>query len=139
MFANYCRRFCASVRLHCLHMNCLRVFFAFARHWYVYCESPNNIYHTNIYTFHFQTFTGNTDRTTVVENRLPTHVIAMCIRLFPLTWLGLPCLRMEVIGCNFNASGVVEIYNEGSLNSKTTLSLSYSMGLLKFQHSSIIK
>ena len=63
--------------------------------------------------FYYQSFTGNTDRSTVVENRLPSPVVALCIRLFPMSWLELPCLRMEVIGCNFNASGVVTFYDEG--------------------------
>jgi len=59
---------------------------------------------------YYQEFTGNIDRSTVVENRLSKPVVALCIRLIPLTWTAFPCLRMEVIGCNFNASGVVQFY-----------------------------
>ena len=53
-----------------------------------------------LYHFYTQAFTGNTDRTTVVENRLSTPVIARCIRVLPLTWsTDNACMRMEVLGC----------------------------------------
>jgi len=49
--------------------------------------------------FLHQTFTGNRDQNTIVEQRLSTPVTALCVRLYPLTWLADPCMRMEVLGC----------------------------------------
>ena len=66
----------------------------------------------NLPHFRYQTFTANTDFTTIVENRLSTPVIALCIRLYPLTWFGFPCLRMEVLGCIRNYSTSIIYHQE---------------------------
>ena len=61
-------------------------------------------YWINITSFRYQTFVGNTDKNTIVENRLnvTTPVVALCIRLYPVLWFSFPCLRMEVLGCHHN-------------------------------------
>ena len=41
-----------------------------------------------------QIFTGNTDRFTLVENEFEAFT-AVSIRIYPLTWTNLPCLRLE--------------------------------------------
>ena len=48
---------------------------------------------------YLQTFTGNTDATTVVENQLAFPVSARCVRLHPLTFTGWGDLSIEVYGC----------------------------------------
>jgi len=53
----------------------------------------------NMLSLRYQTFIANIDYNTVVENRLPTPIVALCIRLYPLGWFDFPCLRMEVLGC----------------------------------------
>ena len=49
---------------------------------------------------YLQTFTANTD-TNMVENQLPTPVVARCLRLYPLTWYDWPALKIEVYGCTY--------------------------------------
>jgi len=63
------------------------------------CNSAYVTLNVSYSFFHNQTFTGNTDQTTVVENRLSTPVAAFCLRLYPLSWFVAPCMRMEVLGC----------------------------------------
>ena len=46
-----------------------------------------------------QTFTANTDDTTVVENQLPTPVTCLCMRLYPLECHMFCDLKIEVYGC----------------------------------------
>ena len=68
-------------------------------------------YFCNSLSFRFQTFIANTDYNTVVENRLLTPIVALCIRLYPLGWFDFPCLRMEVLGCIDDYSSSV-IYHQ---------------------------
>lgn len=46
-----------------------------------------------------QTFHGNVDKDTPVLSELPEPVVARFIRVYPLTWNGSLCLRLEVLGC----------------------------------------
>lgn len=46
-----------------------------------------------------QTFHGNVDKDTPVLSELPEPVVARFIRIYPLTWNGSLCLRLEVLGC----------------------------------------
>uniref|UniRef100_A0A452QJB5 AE binding protein 1 n=1 Tax=Ursus americanus TaxID=9643 RepID=A0A452QJB5_URSAM len=45
------------------------------------------------------TFHGNVDKDTPVLSELPEPVVARFIRVYPLTWNGSLCLRLEVLGC----------------------------------------
>ncbi|KAF6085292.1 AE binding protein 1 [Phyllostomus discolor] len=45
------------------------------------------------------TFHGNVDKDTPVLSELPEPVVARFIRLYPLTWNGSQCMRLEVLGC----------------------------------------
>ncbi|XP_042558330.1 adipocyte enhancer-binding protein 1 [Dipodomys spectabilis] len=45
------------------------------------------------------TFHGNVDKDTPVLSELPEPVVARFIRIYPLTWNGSLCLRLEVLGC----------------------------------------
>ena len=52
-----------------------------------------------------ETFPGNTDRNTVVENVFRNPTIAKEVRLFPTDYFSHPALRWDFIGCG-------EIYNK---------------------------
>lgn len=45
------------------------------------------------------TFYGNVDKDTPVLSELPEPVVARFIRIYPITWNGSSCLRLEVLGC----------------------------------------
>uniref|UniRef100_A0A8C6RU25 Adipocyte enhancer-binding protein 1 n=1 Tax=Nannospalax galili TaxID=1026970 RepID=A0A8C6RU25_NANGA len=45
------------------------------------------------------TFYGNVDKDTPVLSELPEPVVARFIRIYPLTWNGSLCMRLEVLGC----------------------------------------
>ncbi|XP_015345751.1 adipocyte enhancer-binding protein 1 [Marmota marmota marmota] len=44
-------------------------------------------------------FHGNVDKDTPVLSELPEPVVARFIRIYPLTWNGSLCMRLEVLGC----------------------------------------
>lgn len=46
-----------------------------------------------------QTFHGNVDKDTPVLSEFPEPVVARFIRVYPLTWNGSLCMRLEVLGC----------------------------------------
>ena len=46
-----------------------------------------------------QTFQGDIDVDTVALTPLPTPATALCLRLYPLLWNIMPCVRLEVRGC----------------------------------------
>ena len=71
----------------------------------------------NLGVFYLQIFAGPTDKHTVVEKPLPYPVRALCVRIYPLTWLELPCLRLEVLGC----PGVWTNLTIGSWDTMTSL------------------
>jgi len=74
-------------------------------------------------------FITNTDYNTVVENKLPTPVVALCIRLLPTAWHVFPCMRIEVLGCIRNYTTDVIYHQEplvtaqGTYDARATLSL----------------
>ncbi|KAM9216144.1 adipocyte enhancer-binding protein 1 isoform 2-T2 [Dugong dugon] len=45
------------------------------------------------------TFHGNVDKDTPVLSEFPEPVVARFIRIYPLTWNGSLCMRLEVLGC----------------------------------------
>ena len=49
--------------------------------------------------FHSQTFRGNSDKDTIVDNILQQSVRAKFIRLYPTDWYGYMTLRWDIIGC----------------------------------------
>lgn len=46
-----------------------------------------------------QTYTGNSDQHTIVYNALPVGIIALSVRLLPVTWHGRISLRWDLQGC----------------------------------------
>lgn len=46
-----------------------------------------------------QKFYGNVDKDTPVLTEFPEPVVARYIRVYPQTWNGSLCLRLEVLGC----------------------------------------
>lgn len=46
-----------------------------------------------------QMFYGNVDKDTPVLTEFPEPVVARYIRIYPQTWNGSLCLRLEVLGC----------------------------------------
>lgn len=52
-----------------------------------------------LYLHFLQTFYGNVDKDTPVLSELPEPVVARFIRIYPITWNGSSCLRLEVLGC----------------------------------------
>ncbi|KAM6178511.1 adipocyte enhancer-binding protein 1 [Rhynchocyon petersi] len=44
-------------------------------------------------------FHGNVDKDTPVLSKFPEPVVARFIRIYPLTWNGSLCMRLEVLGC----------------------------------------
>ncbi|XP_045142264.1 adipocyte enhancer-binding protein 1 isoform X2 [Echinops telfairi] len=45
------------------------------------------------------TFHGNVDKDTPVLSEFPEPLVARFIRIYPLTWNGSLCMRLEVLGC----------------------------------------
>uniref|UniRef100_A0A6I8PG84 Adipocyte enhancer-binding protein 1 n=1 Tax=Ornithorhynchus anatinus TaxID=9258 RepID=A0A6I8PG84_ORNAN len=64
-------------------------------------DSQNWVMYTNGYEE--MTFHGNVDKDTPVLSEFPEPVVARFIRVFPLTWNGSLCLRLEVLGCPLSA------------------------------------
>nr|XP_012803042.1 adipocyte enhancer-binding protein 1 isoform X1 [Jaculus jaculus] len=60
-------------------------------------DSQTWVMYTNGYEE--MTFHGNVDKDTPVLSELPEPVVARFIRIFPLTWNGSLCMRLEVLGC----------------------------------------
>ncbi|XP_036102861.1 adipocyte enhancer-binding protein 1 [Molossus molossus] len=60
-------------------------------------DSQTWVMYTNGYEE--MTFHGNVDKDTPVLSELPEPVTARFIRVYPLTWNGSLCMRMEVLGC----------------------------------------
>lgn len=60
-------------------------------------DSQTWVMYTNGYEE--MTFHGNVDKDTPVLSELPEPVAARFIRIYPLTWNGSLCLRLEVLGC----------------------------------------
>lgn len=60
-------------------------------------DSQTWVMYTNGYEE--MTFHGNVDKDTPVLSELPEPVVARFIRIYPLTWNGSLCLRLEVLGC----------------------------------------
>ncbi|XP_054031043.1 adipocyte enhancer-binding protein 1 [Dryobates pubescens] len=48
-------------------------------------------------------FYGNVDKDTPVLTEFPEPVVARYIRIYPLTWNGSLCMRLEVLGCPLSA------------------------------------
>ncbi|XP_078601176.1 lactadherin-like isoform X2 [Branchiostoma floridae x Branchiostoma japonicum] len=48
------------------------------------------------------TFPGNTDAAIQKTNMFERPIVARMVQLHPATWHGLPALRMELLGCDFN-------------------------------------
>ncbi|XP_062035443.1 adipocyte enhancer-binding protein 1 [Lepus europaeus] len=60
-------------------------------------DSQTWVMYTNGYEE--MTFHGNVDKDTPVLSELPEPVVARFIRIYPLTWNGSLCMRLEVLGC----------------------------------------
>ncbi|MEJ1274413.1 hypothetical protein NN561_005297 [Cricetulus griseus] len=60
-------------------------------------DSQTWVMYTNGYEE--MTFHGNVDKDTPVLSELPDPVVARFIRIYPLTWNGSLCMRLEVLGC----------------------------------------
>ena len=54
---------------------------------------------TQPYCYIFQTFQGNVDTSTIKSNPLGTPVTALCLQLYPLAFVDVPNVRLEVKGC----------------------------------------
>ena len=52
------------------------------------------------YSFCYQVLTGNCDHFTPVLNILQNPITARFVRLYPKTYRGAPCLRVELYGCD---------------------------------------
>uniref|UniRef100_A0A2I3SPY6 Adipocyte enhancer-binding protein 1 n=1 Tax=Pan troglodytes TaxID=9598 RepID=A0A2I3SPY6_PANTR len=61
-------------------------------------DSQTWVMYTNGYEE--MTFHGNVDKDTPVLSELPEPVVARFIRIYPLTWNGSLCMRLEVLGCS---------------------------------------
>ncbi|KFO33065.1 Adipocyte enhancer-binding protein 1 [Fukomys damarensis] len=72
-------------------------------------DSQTWVMYTNGYEE--MTFHGNVDKDTPVLSELPEPVVARFIRIYPLTWNGSLCMRLEVLGCP-----VSPIYSYYTLN-----------------------
>lgn len=46
-----------------------------------------------------QLFHGNVDKDTPVLTEFPEPMVARFIRVYPQTWNGSLCMRLEVLGC----------------------------------------
>ncbi|XP_053464395.1 adipocyte enhancer-binding protein 1 [Nycticebus coucang] len=60
-------------------------------------DSQTWVMYTNGYEE--MTFHGNVDKDTPVLSELPEPMVARFIRIYPLTWNGSLCMRLEVLGC----------------------------------------
>ncbi|ELK13025.1 Adipocyte enhancer-binding protein 1 [Pteropus alecto] len=60
-------------------------------------DSQTWVMYTNGYEE--MTFHGNVDKDTPVLSEFPEPVVARFIRVYPLTWNGSLCMRLEVLGC----------------------------------------
>uniref|UniRef100_A0A8C2UZL6 Adipocyte enhancer-binding protein 1 n=1 Tax=Chinchilla lanigera TaxID=34839 RepID=A0A8C2UZL6_CHILA len=60
-------------------------------------DSQTWVMYTNGYEE--MTFHGNVDKDTPVLSEFPEPVVARFIRIYPLTWNGSLCMRLEVLGC----------------------------------------
>ncbi|XP_060027590.1 adipocyte enhancer-binding protein 1 isoform X1 [Erinaceus europaeus] len=60
-------------------------------------DSQTWVMYTNGYEE--MTFHGNVDKDTPVLSELPEPMVARFIRVYPLTWNGSLCMRLEVLGC----------------------------------------
>ncbi|XP_066449259.1 adipocyte enhancer-binding protein 1 [Eleutherodactylus coqui] len=58
-------------------------------------------------------FYGNVDKDTPVQTDFPEPVVARFIRIYPQTWNGSLCMRMEVLGCPI--SNVVSYYSQNDV------------------------
>ncbi|PKK17636.1 AE binding protein 1, partial [Columba livia] len=64
-------------------------------------DSQNWVMYSNGYEE--MTFYGNVDKDTPVLSEFPEPVVARYIRVYPRTWNGSLCLRLEVLGCPLSA------------------------------------
>lgn len=60
-------------------------------------DSQTWVMYTNGYEE--MTFHGNVDKDTPVLSELPEPMVARFIRIYPITWNGSLCMRLEVLGC----------------------------------------
>ncbi|XP_077118898.1 adipocyte enhancer-binding protein 1 isoform X1 [Ranitomeya variabilis] len=58
-------------------------------------------------------FYGNVDKDTPVQTDFPEPVVARFLRIYPQTWNGSLCMRMEVLGCPI--SNVVSYYSQNEV------------------------
>jgi len=49
----------------------------------------------------FQVFPGNDGPNTLVENTFPVPVVALCVRINPITFSGYMSLRFDLTGCPY--------------------------------------
>ncbi|XP_075714779.1 adipocyte enhancer-binding protein 1 [Rhinoderma darwinii] len=69
-------------------------------------------------------FYGNVDKDTPVQTDFPESVVARFLRIYPQTWNGSLCMRMEVLGCP--VSNVVSYYSQNEvLTSADNLDFKY--------------
>jgi len=54
---------------------------------------------TIIDVYCLQNFTYPNEKDTIVVRPLPVPVRALCVRVYPLSWIQRPCLRLEFMGC----------------------------------------
>ena len=54
---------------------------------------------------HFQVFPGNRDRTNIVKNVLKNYVKARFVRFYINSYVGFPCLRVEILGLPISIIG----------------------------------
>ncbi|XP_027707582.1 adipocyte enhancer-binding protein 1 isoform X2 [Vombatus ursinus] len=73
-------------------------------------DSQNWVMYTNGYEE--MTFHGNVDKDTPVLSEFPEPVVARFIRIYPLTWNGSLCMRLEVLGCPLTAIHSYYTHNE---------------------------
>ena len=71
-----------------------------------------------------QTFAGNTDQTTEVAHKLST-VFATNARIYPTTFTGGMCMRVELIGC----PGITVVFSD-SLDSVRLLNIRFALKLV---------
>ncbi|KAM8973769.1 adipocyte enhancer-binding protein 1 [Pelodytes ibericus] len=71
-------------------------------------------------------FFGNVDKDTPVQTDFPEPVVARFMRIYPQTWNGSLCMRLEVLGCP--VSNVVSYYSQNEVLT--------SMDNLDFRHHS---
>ncbi|XP_069475053.1 adipocyte enhancer-binding protein 1 isoform X2 [Ambystoma mexicanum] len=62
-------------------------------------------------------FYGNVDKDTPVQTELPEPVVARFIRIYPQSWNGSLCMRLEVLGCP--VSNIVSYYSKNDVLTST--------------------